>query len=94
MAERHVKVGSSVGLHARPANLFCTAAKQQPATVTIATADGTRGPVDAASILSVMGLGVQSGEEVVLTAADDADGEAAVAALAELLEQDMDATPA
>ncbi|MBC3194776.1 HPr family phosphocarrier protein [Pseudonocardia sp. C8] len=94
MAERRVKIGSSVGLHARPANLFCSAAKQQPVKVQIATADGTRGPVDAASILSVMGMGVQSGEEVVLTAADGAEGEAAVAELAELLAQDLDATPA
>lgn len=58
----------------------------------IGTADGERGPVDAASILSVMGLGVQSGEEVVLTSSDDEQGEAAVAALAELLEQDLDAS--
>lgn len=94
MAERHVKVGSSVGLHARPAHLFATAAAQQPAAVRIATADGGRGPVDAASILSVLGLGVQSGEEVVLTSSDDADGEAAVAALAELLERDLDTAPA
>ncbi|MEQ3552028.1 HPr family phosphocarrier protein [Pseudonocardia nematodicida] len=94
MAERRVKVGSSVGLHARPANLFCTAAKQQPAKVRIGPASGDRDPVDAASILSVMGLGVQSGEEVVLTSSDDADGEAAVTALAELLAQDLDATPA
>lgn len=94
MTERRVKVGSSVGLHARPANLFCTAAKQQPVPVRIGTADGTRGPVDAASILSVMGLGVGAGEEVVLTADDGADGETAVTALAALLEQDLDATPA
>lgn len=60
--------------------------------VQIGTADGERGPVDAASILSVMGLGVQSGEEVVLTSSDDEQGEAAVAALAELLEQDLDAS--
>lgn len=94
MAERRVKVGSSVGLHARPANLFCTAARQQPAKVTIGTADGERGPVDAASILSVMGLGVRSGEEVVLTSSDDADGETAVGALADLLARDLDTTPA
>ncbi|MFE7202514.1 HPr family phosphocarrier protein [Pseudonocardia alni] len=92
MAERRVKVGSSVGLHARPANLFVTAAKEQGVTVRIGTADGERGPVDAASILSVMGLGVKSGEEVVLTSSDDEQGEAAVAALAELLEQDLDAS--
>ncbi|GAA4535475.1 HPr family phosphocarrier protein [Pseudonocardia xishanensis] len=91
MAERRVKVGSSVGLHARPANLFCKAAGQQPAKVTIAAGD--RGPVDARSILSVLGLGVNSGEEVVLAAEDTEDGEQSVEALAELLAQDLDAVP-
>ncbi|QJY45803.1 HPr family phosphocarrier protein [Pseudonocardia broussonetiae] len=88
--ERRVTVGSSVGLHARPATLFTKAAAAQPVKVTIAAGD--RGPVDARSILSVLGLGVGSGEEVVLTAQEDgADSEAAVAALAELLATDMDA---
>jgi phosphocarrier protein len=91
MAERRVKVGSSVGLHARPANLFCKAAGQQPGKVTIAAGD--RGPVDARSILSVLGLGVASGEEVVLTSSDDAAGEASLDALAELLATDLDAVP-
>ncbi|GAA4699600.1 HPr family phosphocarrier protein [Pseudonocardia yuanmonensis] len=91
MAERRVKVGSSVGLHARPANLFCKAAGQQPAKVTIAAGD--RGPVDARSILSVLGLGVASGEEVVLTSSDDAAGETSLDALAELLATDLDAVP-
>lgn len=94
MAERRVKVGSSVGLHARPANLFCTAAGQQPAKVTIAAATGDRGPVDARSILSVLGLGVTSGEEVVLASTDDTDGEASLDALADLLARDLDAAPA
>ena len=93
MAERRVTVGSSVGLHARPANLFCTAAGKQPAKVTI-SASGDRGPVDARSILSVLGLGVTSGEEVVLTSTDDADGAASLDALADLLAQDLDAAPA
>ncbi|MBW0088406.1 HPr family phosphocarrier protein [Pseudonocardia sp. KRD-184] len=88
--ERRVTVGSTVGLHARPATLFTKAAAAQPVKVTIAAGD--RGPVDARSILSVLGLGVGSGEEVVLTAQEDgADSEAAVAALAELLATDMDA---
>lgn len=89
MAERRVVVGSSVGLHARPANLFCTAAGQQPAKVSIAAGD--RGPVDARSILSVLGLGVGSGEEVVLTADDGPEGEQSLEALAELLARDLDA---
>ncbi|MCF7552474.1 MULTISPECIES: HPr family phosphocarrier protein [Pseudonocardia] len=90
MAERHVKVGSSVGLHARPANLFCKAAGQQPAKVTIAAGD--RGPVDARSILSVLGLGVASGEEVVLEAEDGPGAEESLDALADLLAQDLDAS--
>lgn len=88
--ERRVTVGSSVGLHARPATLFTKAAAAQAVNVTIAAGD--RGPVDARSILSVLGLGVGSGEEVVLAAEDGADSEAAVEALAELLATDMDAS--
>ena len=88
--ERRVTVGSSVGLHARPATLFTKAAAAQPVKVTIAAGD--RGPVDARSILSVLGLGVGSGEEVVLAAEDGDDAEAAVTALADLLATDMDAT--
>lgn len=88
--ERRVTVGSSVGLHVRPATLFTKAAAAQPVKVTIAAGD--RGPVDARSILSVLGLGVGSGEEVVLSAEDGADSEAAVTALAELLATDLDAS--
>jgi phosphocarrier protein HPr len=88
--ERRVTVGSSVGLHARPATLFTKAAAAQPVKVTIAAGD--RGPVDARSILSVLGLGVASGEEVVLSAEDGAGSEAAVTALAELLATDLDAS--
>jgi phosphocarrier protein HPr len=78
MPERRVTVGSKVGLHARPAALFVQAAARQPAKVTIAK-DG-RPPVDAKSILAVLGLDVRGGEEVVLSA----EGEAAEAALDEL----------
>ncbi len=78
MPERRVTVGSKVGLHARPAALFVQAAARQPVKVTIAK-DG-RQPVDAKSILAVLGLDVRGGEEVVLAA----EGEAAEAALDEL----------
>ncbi len=62
----------------RPAALFVQAAARQPVKVTIAK-DG-RQPVDAKSILAVLGLDVRGGEEVVLAA----EGEAAEAALDEL----------
>ena len=88
MAERRVTVASRVGLHARPAALFVKAAAAQLVRVAIAK-PGTD-PVDAASILAVMGLGVEHGDEVVLAAADGAQADAALDALAELLGRDLD----
>lgn len=78
MAQVRVVVGSSVGLHARPASLFVQAVTRQPVAVTIAKDGGE--PVDARSILNVLALDVRGGETVVLTA----QGQGADAALAEL----------
>ena len=78
MAQRTVTVGSSVGLHARPASLFVQAAARQPVKVKIAKPGGD--PVDARSILLVLGLDARGGEEVILTA----EGEGAEQALEEL----------
>ncbi len=83
---RHVVVAIAEGLHARPAALFVKAAAAQPAAVRIAKGAGE--PVDAASILGVMTLGVAAGDEVVLsTASDDDAAAAALDALATFLEQ-------
>ena len=78
MPEKTVTVGSSVGLHARPASLFVQAAARQPVKVEIAKPGGD--PVDARSILLVLGLDARGGEEVVLSA----DGDGAEQALEEL----------
>ena len=87
MPERRVKVASSVGLHARPATIFVQAAAKQPVKVTIAKGDGN--PVDARSVLFVLGLDVRGGEEVVLAA--DGDGaESALDELEALLSRDLD----
>jgi phosphocarrier protein HPr len=88
MAQRTAVIGSSVGLHARPAALFVQAAARQPIKVKIAKAGGD--PVDARSILSVLGLDARNGEEVVLTADGEGD-ESALDELAALLERDLDA---
>ena len=56
MPSRTVKVASRVGLHARPASLFVQAVTATGLPVTIAKTGGD--PVDARSILMVMGLGV------------------------------------
>ena len=83
MAERRAVVASGVGLHARPASLLVQAAARQPVAVTIAK-DGIE-PVDARSILSVIGLDARSGDTVVLFA--DGDGsEGALAELARIIE--------
>ncbi len=90
MAQRTAVVGSSVGLHARPAALFVQAAARQPVRVKIAKPGGD--PVDARSILSVLSLDARNGDEVVLSAEGDGD-EAALDELAALLERDLDAEP-
>lgn len=77
MIERRVLVGSGVGLHARPAALFVQTASKAPIEVTVAKPGGD--PVNAKSILAVLGLDVRGGEEIVLRA--DGDG------AAELLER-------
>lgn len=90
MAQRTAVVGSSVGLHARPAALFVQAAARQPVRVKIAKPGGD--PVDARSILSVLGLDARNGDQVVLTAEGEGD-QAALDELAALLERDLDAEP-
>jgi phosphocarrier protein HPr len=87
MPERRVKVASSVGLHARPATIFVQAAAKQPVKVTIAKPDGN--PVDARSVLFVLGLDVRGGEEVVLAAEGDG-ADAALDELEALLSRDLD----
>ncbi|QKW38976.1 HPr family phosphocarrier protein [Actinomadura sp. NAK00032] len=71
MTERNVKIESRVGLHARPAALFVQTAAKAPMDVTVAKRGGD--PVNAKSILAVLGLDARHGEEVVLSA----DGEGA-----------------
>jgi phosphocarrier protein HPr len=86
--ERTAIVASTVGLHARPAAVFVKAAGEQPAKVRIRKGAGE--PVDAASILSIMTLGVEHGDEVVLSAEGDG-ADASLDALVTLLERDLDA---
>ena len=69
MAQVQVRVGSRVGLHARPAALFVRAVARQPLPVTIAKGNGN--PVSASSLLSVLGLAVLHGDAVTLRAEGD-----------------------
>ena len=85
MASKTVKVGSSVGLHARPASIIAEKAAQFDEEITIATPEEE--PVDASSMMLIMTLGAECGTEVTVESAN----EDAVAAIAELVAKDLDA---
>ena len=80
MPSKSVVVGSAVGLHARPAAIIAEAAEGLDATVTI-------NGVDASSSLMIMTLGAGNGDTVEVEGED----QAAVDAIAALVEQDLDA---
>jgi len=84
MASITVKVGSSVGLHARPASIISERAGELDADVTLATPGGD--PVDADSALMIMTLGASQGDEVVV----ESDDEAAMQTIADLIVLDLD----
>jgi len=85
MPSKTVTVGSTVGLHARPAAIISEAAGELDAEVTLAV-DGEE-PVDAASSLLIMTLGATHGATVEVAS----DDQAAVDKIAALVEQDLDA---
>ncbi len=90
MAERRVTIGWAEGLHARPASILVRAATAAGVPVTIAKPGGA--PVNAASMLSVLGLGAQGGEEIVL--ASDAEGaDSALDRLAKLVTEGLEELP-
>ncbi|GAA4417584.1 HPr family phosphocarrier protein [Georgenia halophila] len=87
MAQRSAVVASKVGLHARPAAVFSKAAAESGIPVKISKRGAE--PVDAGSVLAVMTLGADQGDEVTLTA-EGADAEKVLDELAELISKDLD----
>jgi phosphocarrier protein HPr len=85
MPSKTVIVGSAVGLHARPAAVISAAVVDAGIPVTLALDGGD--PVDAGSALMIMTLGAVNGSSVTVSA----DDESVVNAIAELVEQDLDA---
>jgi len=88
MITRTATIASSVGLHARPANLFVQEVARLGVPVMIHTV-GKR-PVDARSMLGVMTLGAKHGDVVTLTS-EDPEAAEALDSLAAFLEIDHDA---
>jgi phosphocarrier protein HPr len=64
MPSATVKVGSTAGLHARPASVFVAAVAASDHDVSISFRDQDN--VDASSLLSILTLGVEYGDEVTL----------------------------
>ena len=69
MAERRVRVAITIGLRARALELFVKRAARSPSPVGIARPEADHA-TDATSYLSVLGLGIDSGDEIVITADD------------------------
>lgn len=80
MPTKSVVVGSSVGLHARPAAIIAEKAGELGSEVTI-------GGVDASSSLLIMTLGAKCGDTVEVAGEDGQ----AVETIADLVTQDLDA---
>ncbi|MFP7706511.1 HPr family phosphocarrier protein [Trueperella sp. LYQ141] len=73
MISRTATVAAEQGLHARPAALFARAAGQSGYDVTIHYKDDS---ADASSLLELMTLGVEQGDEVELRCEDDSAADA------------------
>ncbi len=87
MAERTLSVASTHGLHARPAALFVKAVTDSGCTVEVQKGERK---VNAASILGVISLGIEHGDEVVLRV-DGENADTVLDSLAAFLEKDHDA---
>ena len=87
MAERTVTIASAHGLHARPASLFTQAAAKAGVPVQLTKGEKS---VNAASILGVISLGIDHGDEVLL-AAEGEGADEALDTLEALLLEDHDA---
>ncbi|MHA6667288.1 HPr family phosphocarrier protein [Homoserinimonas sp. A447] len=86
--QRSVTFGSAVGLHARPAATIAKAAADSGHAVTLEAATGKR--ANAASVLMLLAMGVNAGDELTLTVSGD-DAEAQADELAELIASELDA---
>jgi len=85
MPSRTVTVGSSVGLHARPAALIAEAVTKSGVPVTLATPGGNA--IDGGSPLMIMTLGAKQGTEVIVSS----DDEAVLGRIADMVASDLDA---
>ncbi|MCZ9294505.1 HPr family phosphocarrier protein [Corynebacterium meitnerae] len=87
MASTTVTVGSTVGLHARPATVIAEAAGGYDEDIILTLVGGDEGDeTDAASALMIMAMGAEHGDEVTVTS----DNEEAVKEIAGLIASNLD----
>jgi len=86
--ERTTTIEHEKGLHARPASAFVQTASEFDSEITVSRRDGGA-DADAKSSISVMSLGVEAGEAIVISA-DGPDAERAVDRLVELVDRDFE----
>ncbi|MCT1451315.1 MULTISPECIES: HPr family phosphocarrier protein [Corynebacterium] len=87
MASKTVKVGSTVGLHARPATVIAEAAGEYDDDIILTLVGGDEDDeTDAASSLMIMAMGAEHGDEVTVTS----DNDEAVEKIAALIESNLD----
>lgn len=92
MPSRIVTVGSRVGLHARPASILVKAAAGAGVPVTIGRVGDKQ--VNAASMLSVLALGVKQGEELEINVGDAPNADEVLETIASVILTDHDDEPA
>lgn len=89
MYSRKVKVINASGLHARPASDFVTTAKAYESSINICRVGEPDDIVNAKSVVMLLTLGIEQGEEVEITAQGN-DEMQSVEALVNLVESGFD----
>jgi phosphotransferase system HPr (HPr) family protein len=88
MQKLQIIINASEGLHARPADLFCTKAGRFEADIQVRNISTGSDFVNAKSILMILTLGVIPGHEIEITASGE-DESAAIQDIGVLIENDF-----
>ena len=86
VVKQKVTVKNQLGLHLRPAGILCRTAMLYKSHITLTCGTVT---VNAKSVLSVLGAGVKTGDEVEITC-EGMDEQEALGALVELFESGLE----
>ena len=88
LVERTVKVSNKYGLHARASTRLAQLASQFSASVLLVGEEAPE-PVDATSIIEVMSMGAENGQDITIRVEGE-DAEVAIEAIVELFQRKFD----